>query len=458
LGPLRQRLTLHRHSRENPRPADCNVIMRQSLYRKIVSHLKADTTRERGGLLLGYEEHLPNLSRPTVVVVEALPAQHTEASVTRLTFTLETWAEFERQTDALRERGFNYRRVGWYHSHPGHGIFLSAYDLNVCADFPSPTQVALVIDPISNDGGFFVRGESGYRSDAPQGFWEWPDSSNTSIVEWRSLRMSDANWEGPLPDELGRDAGEKESSLAAEQPPPATETSGRVALLPADTWPPVAATSPPNADPSAVAIGEQTAIGVPYWLAALALGVPTLALIALAFFSYRTNKALTALAEETQDQKKDMRKQKEETRKHSTRLDALQALIESLKPESTSAVTNHLPEGQSQVNQTPQAIQRGGRAARAARPSSPPTGGKPVTEPPAGPANAAGNTGGAPANAPEREKANNGPPGNTTPADAGKASGVKQPNDKDKTDGKPKPTPTPSKPSQPETPERRPLQ
>jgi proteasome lid subunit RPN8/RPN11 len=166
---------------------ECDVVVRQTAYRRIVEHLSADTSREYGGLLLGFEAPLSHTGKIAVWVISALPAQYTEGTRSRLTFTQETWAEFDNQTEQLRKLGIALKRIGWYHSHPGHGIFLSPYDLNVCADFCRPTHVALVVDPIRNEGGFFVRGSEGYAPDDPQGFWELCDVQIQSLVIWRNL-------------------------------------------------------------------------------------------------------------------------------------------------------------------------------------------------------------------------------------------------------------------------------
>jgi proteasome lid subunit RPN8/RPN11 len=49
------------------------------------------------------------------------------------------------------------RIVGWFHSHPGFGAFLSTTDVHTQeAFFYESYQVALVIDPIKNELGFFT--------------------------------------------------------------------------------------------------------------------------------------------------------------------------------------------------------------------------------------------------------------------------------------------------------------
>jgi len=62
----------------------------------------------------------------------------------------------------------NLRIVGWWHSHPCFGCFLSRIDvLTQKYFFPEPFQVALVIDPIKNEFNFFNQDDNskhGYKS------------------------------------------------------------------------------------------------------------------------------------------------------------------------------------------------------------------------------------------------------------------------------------------------------
>lgn len=50
------------------------------------------------------------------------------------------------------------RIVGWYHSHPGHGLFLSQTDLETHMRFYqfSPYAVSLVADPKSSEFGIWI--------------------------------------------------------------------------------------------------------------------------------------------------------------------------------------------------------------------------------------------------------------------------------------------------------------
>jgi proteasome lid subunit RPN8/RPN11 len=178
------RKTLHRSREENRRKGDCDVWILQSAYRQVVDHLTHDTSREHGGLLLGYEADVGG--RPAVVIAHSLPANHTKGSPVRLEIKEDSWAEWDRISDRYT-RDYGWRRIGWYHSHPGIRIFLSRWDLDVCRDWERPTHVAMVVDPVGSQGGFFVRGEEGFRSDSPQSFFEIHNVSASSLVTWSNL-------------------------------------------------------------------------------------------------------------------------------------------------------------------------------------------------------------------------------------------------------------------------------
>ena len=66
--------------------------------------------------------------------------------------------------------------MGWYHTHPDFGVFLSSHDLFIHRHFfGQPLQVAYVVDPIRQTRGFFQwRGDAldevgGYHLTADRG-------------------------------------------------------------------------------------------------------------------------------------------------------------------------------------------------------------------------------------------------------------------------------------------------
>jgi 26S proteasome regulatory subunit N11 len=79
----------------------------------------------------------------------------------------------EKLFDSLDDSGFDYLIVGWYHSHPGHGCFLSQTDIDTQVSmFNRPFHSALVIDPVNMEIENFkvVKGRSLHRAFAV--YWD----------------------------------------------------------------------------------------------------------------------------------------------------------------------------------------------------------------------------------------------------------------------------------------------
>jgi proteasome lid subunit RPN8/RPN11 len=126
------------------------ICIREEPLEELLAFSEADMRRERGGFLIGsiIEEEVP-----VIEIRHFLPAVGTKQEAASLTFTHETWAHLNRTLD---ERFPEQRVLGWQHTHPGLGIFLSAYDLFIHRNFFSQLwQVALVVDPVRQEMGFF---------------------------------------------------------------------------------------------------------------------------------------------------------------------------------------------------------------------------------------------------------------------------------------------------------------
>lgn len=180
--------TPHEH-RGNQQPLVCEVIMLQSIYKKVVDHLSQETTREHGGFLLGYETYIGDSKTPAVAIIDSVAAKFTEGTPVQLTFTTNAWRDLD--DEIIKRYGEGDRgpqRVGWYHSHPNIRIFLSRWDLDVCKTYERRQfPVALVVDPVNNHGGLFIGGAGGYHPQTPQGFREAHDITKDSIVTWTNL-------------------------------------------------------------------------------------------------------------------------------------------------------------------------------------------------------------------------------------------------------------------------------
>lgn len=132
----------------------------------IYDHVFAHPGSEVGGVLVG-----ARLGEGRALLAGSVRADLAEGDLTSLTFTQDAWAEIHA---AIERDHAGSEIVGWYHSHPGHGIFLSGHDEFIHKNFfADPSCLALVIDPIGGREGLF-----GWEDGELRGFWErataWP--------------------------------------------------------------------------------------------------------------------------------------------------------------------------------------------------------------------------------------------------------------------------------------------
>lgn len=126
------------------------IFIYSSVLEEILDYSDEDTARELGGFLVGglFED-----GRKYVEVRHFLPAVDVHSRAASLTFTHDTWATMSREVEQRYPDSFV---VGWHHTHPNFGIFLSGYDMFIHQNFFSEYwQIALVVDPIRHEFGFF---------------------------------------------------------------------------------------------------------------------------------------------------------------------------------------------------------------------------------------------------------------------------------------------------------------
>ena len=115
--------------------------------RQIRQHARASLKAEVCGVLIGNEDE-------GVTSVDAcIPGANAVQGGSHVTFTQDTWEHIYR----IKDHDYPEARiVGWYHSHPGFGVFLSDHDTFIHKNFfSSPRQVAWVYDPHSDEEGCF---------------------------------------------------------------------------------------------------------------------------------------------------------------------------------------------------------------------------------------------------------------------------------------------------------------
>jgi proteasome lid subunit RPN8/RPN11 len=132
--------------------ADFRLHISPEVRRNIEQHAKADVSVEICGVLVGnwFEDE----NGPFVDVTNYIRCDNASSKFAEVTFTHESWAQINKAMDSQFK---DSRIVGWYHSHPDFGIFLSDRDCFIHEHFFSgPGQVAYVIDPVRGLEGMFA--------------------------------------------------------------------------------------------------------------------------------------------------------------------------------------------------------------------------------------------------------------------------------------------------------------
>lgn len=117
---------------------------------KMLKHGRAGVPLEVMGLMLGEFEDEYSVQ---VVDVFAMPQLGTGVSVEAVDPVFQ-----KKMMDMLTQTGREQSCVGWYHSHPGFGCWLSSVDVNTAKSFErlNPRSVAVVVDPIQSVKGKVV--------------------------------------------------------------------------------------------------------------------------------------------------------------------------------------------------------------------------------------------------------------------------------------------------------------
>lgn len=168
-------------------PDDVKVYIKQDVYRALEKYALVDVEHERGTILLG--DYCEELGKMHVIISNYIEARYTDASASTLTFTHETWDY------VYKEQGVKYpdkKIVGWQHTHPSYGIFLSNYDLFIQENFFNlPFQVAYVIDPVQNIRGFFQWKDN--KIEKLKGYYIYDDVGKSIKIEQEKCKKESAH-------------------------------------------------------------------------------------------------------------------------------------------------------------------------------------------------------------------------------------------------------------------------
>jgi proteasome lid subunit RPN8/RPN11/Skp family chaperone for outer membrane proteins len=208
--------------------APFRLFLAPDVHRGIQAHAKEDASVEICGVLVGRwgKDDLG----PFAEVTDYIRCDSASSKFAEVTFTHESWAQINEQMDS---KFVDKRIIGWYHSHPDFGIFLSDRDCFIHEHFFSgPGQVAYVVDPVRDLEGVF----------------EWQGGKPTPMSHY---------WIGP-----------QIRTVDASQRNPAREGAARMSGAPARAVPAAEGTAPPRDDRSSLS----TTTNLLAWLALFLLG------------------------------------------------------------------------------------------------------------------------------------------------------------------------------------------
>jgi proteasome lid subunit RPN8/RPN11 len=128
------------------------AVIHRRVLDEIHAHGRSSTDCEVCGVLIG-NVHCDDKG-PYLHIHGSIRGNKAQQQATQVTFTSDTWDHIH---DVMERQYPKARMVGWYHTHPGFGVFLSGMDLFIQDNFFNlPWQVAFVYDPTGGDEGMFV--------------------------------------------------------------------------------------------------------------------------------------------------------------------------------------------------------------------------------------------------------------------------------------------------------------
>ena len=217
------------------------VFFQQEAVIALQEHLKSSPTQAIFGFLIGdvYRDPetgvLYTVIDKTLKLSQPIYGDKTEVVVSRL---------WDRMQEQLKKAAGTL--LGWYHSHPGQGGFLTAHDVETHEKFfTDPWQVAILVAAEAGGvtGRFFRSSQNTDWHKTPLPFYELlqpdsikPDGKKRSFITWRNYKPYGPTLTGPKPKPpapLAPEAQEPaEEEVEAEAPPEPEKTRE----TPAASW------------------------------------------------------------------------------------------------------------------------------------------------------------------------------------------------------------------------------
>src|SRR5262245_13490692 len=223
------------------KPTRRQVIYKQSVLNEIYNHGRSAPDIEVCGVLVGnvYQDTMG----PFVFVEASIRGNFSTGKAAQVTFTGKTWTHIQ---DVMDHSYPDMRILGWYHTHPGHGIFLSDMDLFIHKHFFNlPWHLAFVFDPQNQEEGLFA--------------WRSGNMAIESFVVQKDTQPAGAKVARRVPEpympivQYAADGGTPPPTIIMPSAPPAAEHAPERLAEPEAPPLPDVATMAPSARPAAVA-------------------------------------------------------------------------------------------------------------------------------------------------------------------------------------------------------------
>jgi proteasome lid subunit RPN8/RPN11 len=122
-------------------------VVDSEVIRQMRQHARSNMKTEVCGVLIG------DIRDGAICVDQCIAGINAAQAGSHVTFTQDTWEHVYK----IKDKEYpDARIVGWYHSHPGFGVFLSEHDTFIHKNFfSSQDQIAWVYDPHSDEEGCF---------------------------------------------------------------------------------------------------------------------------------------------------------------------------------------------------------------------------------------------------------------------------------------------------------------
>lgn len=159
--PTEDQLDCPSADRKQLRAASFQVYVASHVIDKVWHHVDETPKLESGGVLVGHAfQCIDDPAITFVIVVDALRQESYNRSIGHYTVGP---TEIASVRITIERNYAGLKIVGWYHSHPGHGVFLSQKDMQIVQSiYNAEWHLALVLDTIYKDSAFFC-GPQGRR-------------------------------------------------------------------------------------------------------------------------------------------------------------------------------------------------------------------------------------------------------------------------------------------------------